>query len=334
MKEAGIVDIAFENLENETGMKAEWLKQDTMPVDGELYLLINENLKKHFFIEVKKEVRAHHVTAIEDMAKVHQPLLLVAQTIPPGVKTILREKKIAYLDAAGNIFIDTKDIFIRIEGNKFTPLAKGGNNRAFTKTGLKVVFHFLLYPDQVNTTYQEIAGATGTAIGNVKNVLDGLKNAGFLLQLDKKKMQLVNTRTLFDRWLTGYAEILKPNLLIGKYKMINPDARENWEQLPMENQQTFWGGEPAAAMLTNQLRPEILTVYTDDTAYPFMAKWKMIPKENGDICIYKKFWKEYPLFGAVTAPPLLVYADLLLTNDPRNLELAQVIKQQHLPDEY
>lgn len=334
MKEQGITDLAMLNLEKETGIKTEWVTRPGKALDGELYLVLNEQLKKHFYVEVKKQLMLHQLENLAELATMRNPLLVIAEYIPPKMKEMMRARKLAYLDAAGNIFIHDNDIYIRIDGNKYTPPVKTGTNRAFTKTGLKAVFHFLRYPEKINDTYQEIANTTGIAIGNIRNILDGLTEGGYIDLLNKKTMRLVNKKALFERWLTGYGEILKPSLLIGKYHMTNHERFTGWQLLPREDYKTFWGGEPAAALLTNNIQPEILTVYTEDTNYPFMAKWKMVPAAHGEIHIYKKFWKENDIFTQDIAPYLLIYADLLLTNDPRNIEIAGLINQMFLNYEY
>ena len=58
-------------------------------------------------------------------------------------------------------------------------------NRAFTKTGLKVIFHFLLNEEIVNYSYREIARLAEIGLGNVSNVMNGLKQDGYLLKMNK-----------------------------------------------------------------------------------------------------------------------------------------------------
>ena len=46
----------------------------------------------------------------------------------------------------------------------------------------------------------------------------------------------------------------------------------------------------------------------------------MIPKQDGEIYVYKKFWTEEE------TPMLVIYADLLATEDDRCREVAERIK--------
>lgn len=337
MKETRIIEAALDNLEKTRKITGKWKKtepKDERDGDLELYLSFKDEWAKHFHIEVKRELRAHHLKELEEMALNNKKFMIVAENIFPTLKQELREKKIAYLDAAGNIFVNVDQFYIWLDGNKYTKPKAGGQNRAFTKTGLKVIFYFLVRPLAVNETYQQIATATEVAIGNIKNILDGLKEAGYLLQLDERGMELINKKALLDRWITGYRETLKPALLIGNYNMWNREKFLHWQKLPKLKHKMFWGGEPAAQEMTNHIRPEILTLYTDDEDYPFTNKWTLIPTEKGDVKIYRTFWNKILQNNADLVPTLLVYADLLIENDPRNLEAAKIIYEKYLRHEF
>ena len=55
---------------------------------------------------------------------------------------------------------------------------------------------------------------------------------------------------------------------------------------------------------------------------------------NGNVEVLDTFWNFHPPRGTPPdlVPPLLVYADLMATLDPRNLEVAKRIRAEHLED--
>jgi hypothetical protein len=57
-----------------------------------------------------------------------------------------------------------------------------------------------------------------------------------------------------------------------------------------------------------------------------------MPKEDGELHIYERFWYE-PAQQAY-APTLLVYADLISADDPRCIETAQIMYDKFLKDEF
>ena len=81
---------------------------------------------------------------------------------------------------------------IWIDTNKEVIIEKEKINRAFTKTGLKVIFHFLLNDNQLNQTYREIANKAGVGLGNINYVINGLKENGYLVNLNDNHYKLTN----------------------------------------------------------------------------------------------------------------------------------------------
>jgi len=331
MNETQIVRTALERLRHHADIKATW-KPGIPKLDGELFIML-ANRRVRFYAEVKNELRQYHLPELTALAKKYQPLMVIAENIFPTLKKILRERNINYLDTAGNIYIRTKQDHIFIDGNKAATGKKPVTNRAFTKTGLKTVFYLLFRPETLNMPYRHLAYATDVALGNIKNVMEGLNQAGFILQIDENTSILKNKKALFDRWLTGYREILKPTLMIDRYRFWNPDNLKNWQRLKFEQGENSWGGEPAAEHLTNYLVPQHLTVYTTRKS-PLVTNWKLIPDEEGDVLIYTKFWRDAVQDTKQFAPTLLVYADLLLTDDPRCLETAKKIYEKYLQHEF
>ena len=130
--------------------------------------------------------------------------MVIANQIIPNVKEELRKQGIAYLDSNGNIYLQKDHVYFWVEHSKPTQITQEKTNRAFTKTGLKVVFHFLQFEKDINLPYRAIAALTDTALGNVPNILNGLTEQGFLIQLNEKENRLKNKKELLDRWMIAY----------------------------------------------------------------------------------------------------------------------------------
>jgi len=157
--------------------------------------------------------------------------------------------------------------------------------------------------------------------------MEGLKEAGFILPLDKRKVTLKNKKALLERWLAGYRETLKPDLLRGTFRMWNTTQRDNWRDIDIKVLNAQWGGEAAGEIMTEYLQAEKLTLYTD--TLQVVTTLSLIPNEDGDVQLYERFWHQTGDIQA-TAPSLLIYADLLVTDDPRCIETANLIYEKHL----
>lgn len=330
-----IIHIALNNLEKNAGIKAKY-KEITRgkykETDGEIVFNYHGKRVKRF-VEVKTELRSIHIHQVIQIAEQFKPIILVARTIFPKLKAELRKKQIDYLDADGNIFLKTDDLIIHIDGKKNLNTEKEKVNRAFMKTGLKTVFHFLIDNELVNHAYREIAKKTDVALGNVKYVMDGLRENGYLVKLDKKRFKLINKKDLLDKWIDGYAIRLKPTLIIDRYRFLNENDFQNWKNIKLKTGATVWGGEPGGDILTNYLKPGELTMYTGETRKELMMNYRLIPDQEGNVVTYKKFWKKENK-NLNIAPPLLVYADLMINGDRRSMETAQKIYNEHIKDKF
>ncbi len=327
------IEKALRNLEHHTEIQGKWeplqhpLKKG---LDGMIILNLNDQGYR-FNAEIKRDLRQYQLDQIFERAQVHKPLIVIAHHISPLVKERLRKAGIAYLDSAGNVYLQQDKHFIWIEGHKISPGDKELPNRAFTKTGLKVVYLFLGFPDAINLPYREIANLANVSLGTITTVMAGLKDAGYLLPLNKKESRLQQKRKLFERWLTGYREILKPSLFLGTYQL---RKNTNWRSLHIPDD-AIWGGEPAAGILTNHLNPEIFTLYTAGTKNKLLKNLQLLPSAEGNVKIYQQFWNDrrnIPL--SKTAPPLVTYADLVMTEDPRCIETAEIIYNKYLKEPF
>lgn len=186
------------------------------------------------------------------------------------------------------------------------------------KTGAQIIFYLLQNKENAGKTIREIADATGASIGSVHNTLADLTNRGYIVD-DGKKRLLRKRQQLIDQWAQGYADTLKPKLFLGRFTFLSPAVREQWQavQLPKK---LSWGGEPAAVLQDGYLKPERWDIYTADSADALIATGRMIPAIQGEVYVYKRFWQNEG------TPLLVVYADLLATEDDRCREAAERIK--------
>ncbi|MES2702915.1 MAG: type IV toxin-antitoxin system AbiEi family antitoxin [Bacteroidota bacterium] len=330
MRDVGIVNSALESLLINSQIRGEWkdnAKGKDNGIDGEIIFNINSK-KIKISIAVKKTVRNHQLLQIEEIAKDHKPFLLVVEHIFPRMKEELRQRDIAYMEGNGNIYLKEGDIYWWIDNQKPILPEKETTNRAFGKSGLKVIFHFLLNEELVNYPYREIARIAAIGLGNVNNVLNGLKQDGFLLKDTKEKYRLVHKNKLLEKWMVAYAEKLQPALHIGNFRFLKEADQKNWKQILLAEGKTYWGGEPAADLMTNYLRPEILTLYSEEDRNELIKNYRLVPDEKGKVKVYKKFWN-HDQVKRTTTDPLLVYVDLLNTGDGRCMETAKKIFDEY-----
>ncbi len=284
-----------------------------------------------YVVETKKFLtQAKVLMVIDQLKQFRQKGMIVTDYVNPHLADRLREMNIPFIDIAGNAYINEPPVYIFIKGNR-QPLEvfeKRQKTRPFQPTGLKILFAFLCQPELVNAPYREIAKRAKVALGTVGWVIRDLRMAGFLVEMGKQGKKLFNKRKLLERWVEAYPENLKPKLIVGRYQA---DQDEWWKFTHIQDFNAYWGGEVAAAKITQYLKPQIATIYIRNDTTKLLLQNKLAKKPDGNVEILKAFWEiEYNWHHKELVPPLLIYADLIATGDTRNIETAKRIYEQEL----
>ena len=259
--------------------------------------------------------------------------VVVLQQVTADRADTLRRDGVQFIDTAGNGYINQPPIYLFVKGNRTkTVEVKPVTRRAFKQTGLRVLYAFLCQPGLENETYRTIAKKTNVALGMVNWVVKDLEDLGFLVATGTagrtRQLRLIEKERLLERWVTAYAEQLRPKLVLGRYR----GAEGWWQEATLKTGKALWGGEVAAAKLTDYLKPQTVTVYVDrDNPAAVLIPNRLKKDPQGDVELVARFWQPetIPPNGDMVHP-LLVYADLLATGNQRNIETARMIYDQHL----
>lgn len=174
----------------------------------------------------------------------------------------------------------------------------------------------------INLTQRELAEKASVGLGTIPQVIEGLKETGYLIPLNNKNYVWENRKALLERWIIEYDTILRPKLLKGNYT-----TKGNWQEIKFDTHKTVWGGEPAADLLTHHLRPEKFLIYTKENRMELINNYKLMPDNNGEVAVMDMFWNKNE---GKTAPPIVVYADLVLEGGKRNIETAEKIYNEYI----
>jgi len=137
---------------------------------------------------------------------------------------------------------------------------------------------------------------------------------------------------LLDEWVEKYPYKLRNKLRLGTF--VTDDPRW-WEKINPRDYQAVWGGEYAAAKHTNFLNPKDGIVYINrNNIAEFINKARLRKKDmqtdtGYQVEIIELFWKpDQNEVATGVANPLITYADLIATAEPRNLEVAKRLREK------
>lgn len=264
------------------------------------------------------------------MHAVEGEAIFIAHSFTENAKKELRDNHISYIEMSGNCFIYKHPLYVFISGNKNDKQKSNKTNRAFSKTGLKIIFAYLTSSESINLPIRGWASMLDIGYTNFHYVNQGLKDLKHLIAKDANTMILDNKKELLERWIHHFEEKLKPSLLLGRFRFLDRANYKSWDTLQFKNTGTEWGGEPAAALLTGNLEPQVFTIYTAESKSDLINNYKIVPDEQGDIYVYKNFFHYYPLVHRYVVHPILVYADLMITGESRNMKTAKNIYEQYI----
>ena len=281
-----------------------------------------------YAVELKRGLRPNGLGAvIHQLERLGQQGLLVADYVTPPMAEELRQRRIPFVDAAGNAFLDQPPLFVWVKGEKPRG-ATGGDTpkgRAFQASGLQVLFALICHPEWVALPYREIAPRAGVAHGTVGWVMAELPRLGYVTELGGRR-RLLQRERLLQQWAEFYPRLLRPRLLLGRYRAENLTW---WDTIDPAKYGAVLGGEPAGGRITHYLRPGAATFYTQKIDPRLLVDLRLRTDADGNVEIYRRFWT-FDGDVAGLAPTPLVYADLMATGEGRCMKTARMIYDEHL----
>jgi hypothetical protein len=328
-----MIDLLFiQELFDTLDFKVEVINAKQNNVKGEsIYTINNEPV----YIETKNEVRPQNIAAFEKIRSQNLPLLIASKYITPKAKNSLKEKNINYIDSFGNAYINLGYLKIYVEQGNAKPYYRDYSN-LITQTSGQIIYQLLKNPEQINETQRYLSLASRVSLGSVSKCITALLDDGFVVKWNNdQKYQLVRREELLDKWIAIFNEKILPANKIGRYSF-SKQNNGNWKT-QLLNTEALWAGEPAAALITNYLNPEVFTLFTDKTKPEILTQLKLIPDSKGDITIYTPFWIDsHPMEKVIilnnknVVHPLIIYAQLIYSNNTRNIETAQLIYNEYI----
>ena len=299
------------------------------------YLLLKtpeSTVKFELLVVEGSTIAVNTVLALYRRLKSQTRCVIIIPQVSADMADRLRNDDTQFMDTAGNCYINQPPMYLFIKGNKVKGAVKAPVvGRAFKQTGLRVLYALLCNPGLEDETYRTIAAKTNVALGMVNWVLKELSELGYLVETGKgraRHLHLIEKEKLLERWITGYAEQLRPKLLMGRYR----GANGWWQKATLNTEQAQWGGEVAAGKLTDYLKPHKITVYVDkDDPEAVLIRNRLKEDPEGDVELLHRFWQPDTIVPhGDTVHPILIYADLLATGNQRNIETARILYDEHI----
>ncbi|MGN6388724.1 MAG: type IV toxin-antitoxin system AbiEi family antitoxin [Burkholderiaceae bacterium] len=335
--EDNLVKEALDALQEKTGIAGRLVStQQKTPRHDEADAIIEftvDSQPLRYIVECKsavdRKLLVSHVKA--QLSNLPAPGLLIAPYVSREIAEYCRETKLQFIDTHGNAYLNAPGMFVYVTGEK-KPAGRAVIRNArgtANPTALRITFALLCQPAIVQAPYREIMESAGVSLGAVSSSFDDLKRRGLLLDAARgRHRKLLESKRLFDEWVTNYPVVLRPKLNPRRFSAPDPDW---WQSAQIDTFGAVWSGEVAAARITGYLKPATQMIYVAPASMTnclkqLVSTHRLKPDPDGQIEILEKFWDlpadpKYPDI----APAILVYADLMAALEPRNSEAAKMI---------
>ncbi len=302
-------------------------------VGDKAVLSLDANTTRYFDVVRCASITPANTLRVLQEALARQQPLVACPYMTPSVAGEFQKAGVPFIDSAGNVFLRGSGLLFRHTGERpltqrvREPGARG--TRAFQPTGLRFLYEVMVRDcTPITGTYRELNVLTGVSLGAIGWILNSLADRGFLTEIDGVR-RLAKKRELLDQWCDAYRQRLRPKYLVGRFSFRDTHDLHDRE-LPAG---AYWGGEVAAAKLTDAIRPELGTLYTEGNVNLCMAKLGLREDDHGNVELLTGFWHN-PLSGTALVPPLLVYGDLITSGSSRNVEAARAVDERFLAEAF
>lgn len=338
MEERDLLQRAADALTNETGLKVKLIERAFFDYNDEWDARLEIEMPDQYddlelFVEAKTRMSRAALGPLKyQLDRAHGTGVLVTEYINPAIANDLKKLGIQFFDAWGNAYINHAPLYIFVKGNRRVRDYDTHTPRTIRPTFLKVLFALLCTPGLEDEPLRKIARIANVALGAVPAAFKDLERTGNLIDKGRGGRRLIRKEKLLERWVAAYPEVLRPKVILGRYTALD---RQWWTNADLPKH-CFWGGEVAAAKMTRYLKPEIITIYTPRIHRDLLLENRLRKDEHGEIEVLGVFWikdiarrvsneGEFYKGHENLVHPILVYADLIGTEDARTHETAKII---------
>ncbi|MEE9179277.1 MAG: type IV toxin-antitoxin system AbiEi family antitoxin [Vicinamibacteria bacterium] len=260
-------------------------------------------------------------------------ILVMAPYISPQMTQLLGKRDVNFVDLAGNCHVAVgRTLLAHVEGRR--PVSATTRDSRLGAKTYQVLFALLAQPDLVAKPVRVIAEKATVSKSMVAKVLERMEKEGSIGRTRRGRQLFPSTR-LLDRWQTGYSDVLRPQLMVGRFRApeLDPFALERRIEGLLEGATDWaWGGATAGFRLTGHFRGDETTLHVSGSVSTRIGRrLKVAPSATGNLTVVKV---PGPLAFAGSRPrtahPLLVYAELMTAGKERESEAATEILYRYL----
>jgi len=256
---------------------------------------------------------------------------VLARYIPASIAEQFIAAGISFADEPGNVQLEIGEHYNWTVLGKREPPRLADADRT-TPATVQLLFQLATAPQSATWTVRDLARAAGLSKSKVALLLNQFRRERLL---DGKSGFQV-TPEIIDRLVAGYSQTLRPKLVIGRYRPPEPSVDPfllRLSKAASAHKRYALTGGPAADAMQHFYSGSEAPVFLPHHEASILRALRLLPDPTGSVIVLRPFgelvyWREFD--GRMVAPPWLVYAELLVSKDPRAIEAAEEFRRAFL----
>lgn len=262
-------------------------------------------------------------------------LLVFARYLPPPSAWKLIDAEAHFIDLCGNAHFHSPPHFHWTSlGNRES--ASLGQPRIQTAATVQLLFTLIAYPESAAWPVRDLADRAGvsksTAAATRRRLL-----ADRTIRAVNGQFRFCDPRDYVDQLVSGYRQILRPRLMIGRFrareKRIEDFLVRLQREAPAHGFEFALTGGHASYKIRQYYKGPTATIFVRPVMQDLPRRLELLPDREGPILLLKSFgdpafWKE--IDRVAIAHPWLIYAELLADALPRDHEAAEDLRSEVL----
>jgi hypothetical protein len=263
-------------------------------------------------------------------------LLLLARYVPRLIGEQLVRMGVSFVDRSGNLNLRLGSQHQAVVlGNR--DCARSARARRLSPGVVQVLFTALVKPEALGWPVRQLAEVAGVGKSTAAEIRRQMVNERITVVARKNAYAIAGEKAIRERFLLGYSQVLRPHLTIGRFR--SPDRRVEDLLKRVESvaarRKLAWAltGSAGAYELDRFFRGHDTVMFIDSWTPDAAKELRLLPDPNGPIALLRPFgslflWPRRA--GRPVAHPWLLYAELLHNGEPRAIEAAEVLRENHL----
>jgi hypothetical protein len=263
-------------------------------------------------------------------------LLLLARYVPRPTGERLAEAGVNFLDEAGNMNLTLGAYYHSLILGK--PEVRSAEKRSLGPAAIQVLIALAAQSETWDWPIRQLASVAGVSKTVAAQVRQRLVEEGTLKEGVDGQWRVSDPEALRERCLSGYSQLLRPRLLIDRFRSLETDADKFVTAFiriisQFDREYALTGGAGAFVLQHFYRGPETV-IFVEEVTPDMERRAKLLRDPRGPVVLLRGFgepfvWARSPR-GVSIAHPLLIYLELFQEDDPRAHEAAERVREEFL----